>query len=872
MENYSGPLRLSKVIANIDIGTSAAADVTYHLYNPTAQALTPDLRVVRPGRAQLTVAGGTVTRPAPGTPVRPARAQLKPTVPPAAELLVSELSVLPVQGQHSRTTVFTPSIEIGDEALNQRIAQYSATVLLPAGAKRLVHSSLPPVVVDSVGGRIRCRFEQANARPAPLVLRWTDIDADLTISKTATERPGNQLEVSIKVRNNSRHEVRGITILDDYSESGVALVAGQTGTKMVNPHDRATRIVHEATFDLAAGAERVFTYRVALMGAGSRVPPTQATVQGEIVAIAYLPKFQKRPPLMPVSRTAFALPAGWSFDYLNDGDHHLNEHGMWVTGQNYNNAAQTLSWTTGCIFADKNFDDDYRWSATHQVLRFAPGYSYSTMSPWYAKSGNVSSVPGEFQNEDLKRYPSAVVLLTGWRLDFTSDDHHINKMSIWIRDVQFDRAAGRVRWTLDATYADKNFDDSYRFQYAYTVLGFDGRVVYRDFEGTDAGGSALHGADITDPALAGYANALVVPVGWSFDYLSDDHHINENAFKVQNIQFDRASGRVRWNTHLSYGDKNFDDDYKWRYRVAILGTSSGDMREHFAGPFTDDGGLAATTCNVSLNALFVPITWTNGVKDGTETGVDCGGNSPARDLTPIRAEIDPGNAGSAGLYSLRDEDERNVVRMYARQALLEYADALNVDPDAFYADTAPERPDRYVEAVAWYVDRHMEYVSDGTFGGAQSAYETLTDTAHRGPGDFNGDCEDHAILRAALLRALKFGRDCVFCADHHNSVDQGQAAECYGDKKGGGHTFNLVVYKGKYRIMDYGPIQARYWANKQAWNQHVVDNIWNDHTGKHWSQQDTSPFGSQPMVNYPGNPCSPGPNWDWRTYFNDVTL
>ncbi len=210
--------------------------------------------------------------------------------------------------------------------------------------------------------------------------------------------------------------------------------------------------------------------------------------------------------------------------------------------------------------------------------------------------------------------------------------------------------------------------------------------------------------------------------------------------------------------------------------------------------------------------------------------------------------------------------------MYAGTALLEYADAMDVDPDVFYAEKAPERPDRYVEAVAWYVDRHMEYVSDGLFGGAQSAYETITDTAHRGPGDFNGDCEDHAILRAALLRALKFGPDCVFCADHHNSVDQGQDSECHGDKKGSGHTFNLVVYKGKYRILDYYPMQAHYWASRQAWNQHVVDNIWNDHTGQHWSQKDTSPFGSQPLVNYPGNPCSPGPNWDWRTYFSDVTL
>ncbi len=596
MERYKGPLTLSKVTADIDIGTEAVAEVTYHLYNPTAQPIVPDLRVVRLGRTQLAAERGARPRPPPPPvrvgPIRPALGKLKPSVPPMAEMRVTENTVSPVRGQRSRATVFTPFIEIGDAALSARIPQYTVTVLLPEGAKRLVHSSFAPVAVDVINGRIRCRFERSNAHLAPLVLRWTDIDADLAVSKTATQRVGNQLWVSIKVRNNGHNDVHGISILDDYSEGGVALVPGQIGTKAVSPYDRTTRIVHEAMFDLAAGAERTFTYRVALVGAGTRVPPTQTTVQGEIVALAYLPKFEKRPPMIPMRQTAFALPAGWSFDYLNGGDHHLNEHGMWIGGQNFNEAAKSLSWTIGCIYADKNFDDDYRWSATHQVLRFAPGFSYTTMSPWYAKSGDVSSVTGEFQHDDLKRYRSAVVLLTGWRFDFTSDDHHINKISVWIRDVQFDRAAGRVRWRLDATYADQNFDDAYRFLYAYTVLGFDGCVVYREFEGTDAGGgSAVHVADVTEPALTSYTNALVVPIGWSFDYLSDDHHLNENSFKVQSIQFDRVNGRVRWNTHLSYGDQNSDDDYKWRYAVAILGTSSGEMREHFAGPFTDSGGL-----------------------------------------------------------------------------------------------------------------------------------------------------------------------------------------------------------------------------------------------------------------------------------------
>ena len=122
------------------------------------------------------------------------------------------------------------------------------------------------------------------------------------------------------------------------------------------------------------------------------------------------------------------------------------------------------------------------------------------------------------------------------------------------------------------------------------------------------------------------------------------------------------------------------------------------------------------------------------------------------------------------------------------------------DFNTFY--TGAEKQDRYVEAIAWYVNQHMDYVKDsGKWKGSQTAYKTLTSTGHRSANDFGGDCEDHAILRAALLRSLGLSKNCIFCADHHNSVDQGQKTECHGEnKKQGGHTYNIVIYKGKYRI------------------------------------------------------------------------
>ena len=60
---------------------------------------------------------------------------------------------------------------------------------------------------------------------------------------------------------------------------------------------------------------------------------------------------------------------------------------------------------------------------------------------------------------------------------------------------------------------------------------------------------------------------------------------------------------------------------------------------------------------------------------------------------------------------------------------------------------------------------------------------------------FHGDCEDYAVLRHALLRALSFDRDFVW------------------NVSSPGHQFNAVLYNGAYRIMDYGYMAIYYKRN-----------------------------------------------------------
>jgi hypothetical protein len=254
-------------------------------------------------------------------------------------------------------------------------------------------------------------------------------------------------------------------------------------------------------------------------------------------------------------------------------------------------------------------------------------------------------------------------------------------------------------------------------------------------------------------------------------------------------------------------------------------------------------------CNASIQACNA--TCSDGIQNGLETGIDCGGNCPASCKDCSWWGPNPlGGGDEAGRFSFNDP----VVLSTAIDALMEYADCLR-DPacrstlpwqasilfkgnyDEITAADITNDTNAMMEAVGFYVTEHMGYVKDDNRPSwvpeIQSAAFTINSSGNRGcsadkattPGhtgqlaDYCGDCEDHAILRAALLRSLGVPRDCVFCADYYEGY------------WGGGHAFNLVYYRGKWRIMDYNALG---WYFENRWSAHVVGNIWNDYYGEHW--------------------------------------
>ena len=302
--------------------------------------------------------------------------------------------------------------------------------------------------------------------------------------------------------------------------------------------------------------------------------------------------------------------------------------------------------------------------------------------------------------------------------------------------------------------------------------------------------------------------------------------------------------------------------------------------------------LVGSAVTGSWNYRFA--TCQDGLKNGREGGVDCGGPCPSL-CTDCFSETSPGSGAAARFFSLGS----SYVASHGQYALNHYLNFINGRDGtshglSYFSKELVGRQlasDRIILAVARYVDDNMTYMFDDDDWGQASAEATIRRSGSRRgwlggtkekdktsenrvacPSLFCGDCEDHAYLRFGLLRALGLGRRCVWCADHHNTHDQGQSSCPDRAKKGvsGGHAYNLVYYQGKYRILDYGP-EPRLGSSADCWDQHATDNIYDDVYGENWEHKGTRlrPLGSL-HHNYPGPRSCGGPSWNWKTYYTDV--
>ncbi len=242
------------------------------------------------------------------------------------------------------------------------------------------------------------------------------------------------------------------------------------------------------------------------------------------------------------------------------------------------------------------------------------------------------------------------------------------------------------------------------------------------------------------------------------------------------------------------------------------------------------------------------------------------------------------NGGNSGYPNASSEQtgpnlyrlDQAVVRNRALDAIMEYVDWYNaLDPspaDDITVLQAANTADLMVAAVAWYVDHHMTWRDDATnqtvfanngwasyspgWDFPQPADLTLTIsgtlTNATPSDDYEGDCEDHAILRAALLRALGFAPWAIW-----DAIDNPVT-----------HEYNIVLYEGAYRLMDYGTIDR--WLQTHTWASHQSYYGWNEANGPRYVATANHNFLVNQVDNYPGGK-SDGQSWSYQIYYKDTS-
>jgi len=207
--------------------------------------------------------------------------------------------------------------------------------------------------------------------------------------------------------------------------------------------------------------------------------------------------------------------------------------------------------------------------------------------------------------------------------------------------------------------------------------------------------------------------------------------------------------------------------------------------------------------------------------------------------------------------------DKSIVLTHANNAVMEFSNSTGLSIIEVYGVA-----DNLVAAVAFYVDQHMSWRADSAnrrifrengysdytpgWDFPQPADLTLTISGNLDNAtpndDFQGDCEDHAILRAALLRALGFASWGIW-----DAIDQNIT-----------HEYNIVMYEGAYRIMDYGLIGR--WLNSHTWNSHKTHYGWNEDHGPRGVNSTNNNFIKNNTDNFPGDkPCDGA--WNYNKYY-----
>ena len=239
-----------------------------------------------------------------------------------------------------------------------------------------------------------------------------------------------------------------------------------------------------------------------------------------------------------------------------------------------------------------------------------------------ARSDNGRFIKVE-QSLDIPDYANqATVLLNGWRMNYSDDDHHVLVLTSVLGKIRFDqpRGAKKLTWQAIGILADENLKRHYGWCYYYTAIAWNQTKLHAVVDNGDADQFCKSGPGsnnffltfnrytttalscflsfMENPSFASSRKVAVLPRGFGFGW-TNDHHLLQIACNVDASEtfiakqrYKKAdtevtplqspngradAGFVSWNTSAIFKDNDSRRDYMYGELVSGMAGSDVDV-------------------------------------------------------------------------------------------------------------------------------------------------------------------------------------------------------------------------------------------------------------------------------------------------------
>ena len=244
-------------------------------------------------------------------------------------------------------------------------------------------------------------------------------------------------------------------------------------------------------------------------------------------------------------------------------------------------------------------------------------------------------------------YNTATVFLNGWRLRYTSKDHHIVGLSTGIVDI--DHNQNQLRWKAGGILSDEKGDDEFTWCYYYTALLWNSGHLFDAIPyDTD------NGAELT--FLAPESTNRYIEENFSLDLhpgallprgfgllrsdFRNDQHLNSFALDYsQNLFYTDAAdgGYTVWQFNTRFHDRLGDDPYIATEVVSILEGDSVELLEPDfdiipGGPNGSPGTGYHDVVSQTIVEENLPFDYAVPMLTGWDIGLNSNGDSHIKEI------------------------------------------------------------------------------------------------------------------------------------------------------------------------------------------------------------------------------------------------